>query len=162
MKEPKKELEQIAALLSQETTLSLATAGQDGEPWVAPLFYIADEELSLCWLSSQSSLHSQNLKRMPLAAATVYRAAGDWRQIRGVQMRGTASLVTGPELRAALLNAYCKRFKLGRVLRLAAQQSALFALQPEYIRFVDNARGFRFKFELTRRPGGWTLTRGTG
>ena len=161
MKGPRKQLELIAALLSEETTLSLATAGEDGEPCVAPLFYIADKDLTLYWLSSQSGLHSQNLKRMPRAAATVYRSTGNWKEIRGAQMRGTVSQVTEPERRAALIRAYCERFKLGRVLSLAIRQSALYAFLPEHLRFIDNAKGFGFKFELTRQPEGWTLTRTT-
>ncbi len=159
MKNTQKQLNLVAALLSEETTLSLATAGQDGEASVAPLFYIADAKLSLYWLSSESSQHSLNLERSPRAAATVYRKAAGWKEIRGVQMRGSAAKVTEPEPQARLIEAYCERFKLGRVLQLAARQSALYGFQPEFVRFIDNARGFGCKFELTRRPEGWSLTR---
>ena len=69
MKEATKQLELIAALLREETTLSLATNSENSEASVAPLFYIADEELSLYWLSSKTSLHSLNLKRTPQATA---------------------------------------------------------------------------------------------
>jgi hypothetical protein len=161
MKEPRKQLELIAALLSEETTLSLATAGEQSEACVAPLFYIVDKELSLYWLSSENSLHSQNIERAPRAAATVYCATENWKEIRGVQLRGTVSKVTDPVRRAALIKVYCERFKIGRVLRLAIRQSALYAFQPEFLRSIDNARGFGFKFELTRHPEGWSLTRPT-
>jgi uncharacterized protein YhbP (UPF0306 family) len=159
MKGTAKQLELIAALLGEETTLSLATSGEDGEACVAPLFYIVDKELSLYWLSSESSLHSLNLKRTPRAAATVYRSAKSWKEICGVQLRGVVSKVTEPERRAALVKAYCERFKLGRVFRLALHQSVLYSLRPEFFRYIDNARGFGYKFELTRRPEGWSLTR---
>jgi hypothetical protein len=159
MKEATKQLELIGALLREETTLSLATNSENGEASVAPLFYIADEELSLYWLSSESSLHSLNLKRNPRAAATVYRSAKSWREICGVQLRGTVSRVTEPERRAALVKAYCERFKLGRVFRLAIRQSGLYSLRPEFFRYIDNARGFGYKFELTRQLEGWSLTR---
>ena len=159
MKEPSRQLELIAALLREQTTLSLATAGQDGQACVAPLFYIVDKELSLYWLSSESSLHSLNLDRTPRAAATVYSGTEDWREICGVQMRGAVSKVTDPKRRATLIRAYCERFKLGRLLRLAVRQSALYAFQPDYFRYIDNARGFGFKFELTRQPEGWRFTR---
>jgi uncharacterized protein YhbP (UPF0306 family) len=152
MKEAQKQLELVAAFLSEQTILSLATTGEDGEACVAPLFYIVDEELIFYWLSSESSLHSLNLNRTPRAAATVYRGTGNWKEIRGVQMRGAVSKVTGPERRAALIRAYCERFKIGRVLSLAIRQSALYAFQPEFFRYIDNARGFGFKFELTRQP----------
>lgn len=159
MKGTPKQLEMVAALLGDEITLSLATTGKDGVPCVAPLFYIVDENLSLYWLSSKSSLHSLNLARTPRAAAAVYRSAKSWREIRGVQMSGTVSKVTEPGRRSTLVKAYCERFKLGRALRLVVQQSRLYALQPEFFRFIDNAQGFGCKFELTRRTAGWDLTR---
>ena len=159
MNATQKQLEQIAALLHEQTTLSLATTGEDGEPCIAPLFYIVDEQFSLYWLSSESSLHSQNLHRSPRAAATVYGSAKSWREICGIQMRGPVSQVTEPVRRRSLVKAYCERFKLGRVFRLAIRQSTLYAFQPEFIRAIDNARGFGCKFELTRQPEGWTSTR---
>jgi hypothetical protein len=159
MRGARKQLDLVAALLGEETTLSLATTGADGQACVAPLFYIVDENLSLYWLSSESSLHSLNLARTPRAAATVYRSVENWKQIRGVQLRGTVSKVTEPEHRAALLKSYCERFKLGRVLRMAIRLSTLYSFQPDFIRYIDNARGFGSKFELTRRQDGWSLTR---
>ena len=159
MKGTARQLELIAALLREETTLSLATSGEGGAVCVAPLFYIVDEEFSLYWFSSKSSLHSLNLKRTPRAAATVYRNAESWREICGVQLRGAVSKVAEPERRATLVEAYCERFKLGRVFRLALHQSDLYSLRPEFFRYIDNARGFGYKFELTRRPEGWSLTR---
>lgn len=159
MNETKKQLEWVAALLREQTTLSLATTGEDGEPSVAPLFYIVDEELSLYWLSSQSNLHSRNLLRTPRAAATVHGSATCWQEIRGVQMRGPVCMITDPKRRATLVKAYCERFKLGTIFRLAIRQSALYLFQPDFFHYIDNARGFGSTFELTRPPQGWILTR---
>jgi uncharacterized protein YhbP (UPF0306 family) len=159
MRKARKQLELIAALLGEETTLSLATTGEDGQACVAPLFYIVDENLSLYWLSSESSLHSLNLAATPRAAATVYRNVKKWKEIRGVQLRGSVSKVTEPQRLSALVKAYCERFKLGRVPRLALRQSTLYCLQPDFFRYIDNARGFGYKFELLRGPEGWSLTR---
>jgi uncharacterized protein YhbP (UPF0306 family) len=165
MKGTREQLELVAALLGEQTTLSLATTGEDGEAWVAPLFYIANilgEGPSLYWLSSQSSLHSLNLLRTPRAAATVYRNAGNSKEIRGVQMRGPVSRVIEPERRRALIKTYCERFKLGTVFRLAICQSALYAFQPDFFRYIDNSISFGYKFELRRGPEGWSLTRPAG
>jgi uncharacterized protein YhbP (UPF0306 family) len=159
MKSARRQLELVAALLGEETTLSLATTGEHGQACVAPLFYIVDKELSLYWISSDISLHSLNLARTPRAAATVYRSVESWKKICAVQMRGTVSKVTDPKRRDALLKTYCERFKLGRVLRPALHLSTLYSFQPDFIRYIDNARGFGFKFEVTRGPDGWSLTR---
>ena len=143
MKGTARQLELIAALLREETTLSLATSGEGGAVCVAPLFYIVDEEFSLYWFSSKSSLHSLNLKRTPRAAATVYRNAESWREICGVQLRGAVSKVAEPERRATLVEAYCERFKLGRVFRLALHTSDLYSLRPEDSATSLNLRGGR-------------------
>jgi uncharacterized protein YhbP (UPF0306 family) len=161
MNKTQKQLELVAALLGEQTTLSLATTGNDGLPCVAPLFYLADEQLSLYWLSSESSQHSLNLARSPRAAATVHGHAASWKQIRGVQMRGEASIITDPQRRAALVEAYCRRFKLGTVFRLAIRHSALYIFQPEFFRYIDNSKGFGYKFELERLPEGWRPVRAT-
>ncbi|MFZ1084516.1 MAG: pyridoxamine 5'-phosphate oxidase family protein [Terracidiphilus sp.] len=158
MNKTQKQLDRIAQFLGEQTTLSMATTGDDGQPCVAPLFYFVDESLSLYWFSSPASLHSRNLLRTPRAAATVYCAAQSWQEIRGVQMRGPVSIVTEPQCRAAITKGLCERFKLGRVLRLAVRQSVLCVLQPEFFRYIDNSHGFGTKFELSHTPQGWTRT----
>lgn len=159
MRSMQKQIASIAALLREQTTMSLATTGEDGMPCIAPLFYVADDGLSLYWLSSPASLHSLNLGKNPRAAATVYAPVSNWREIRGVQISGLARAIAAPALREPLIAAYFTRFKLGRVLRLAVRQSVLFGLAPDFLRYIDNARGFGSKFELTRGPEGWRLTR---
>ena len=157
MKIEQRQIELVAKLLREETTLTLATTGDDGAPAAAPLFYIPDDELSLYWLSSASSQHCRNLLARPSAAATVHCHAKSWREIRGVQMSGEVSKVTDPQRRAALVKTYCERFKLGKVFRLAIRRSTLFVLQPEFFRYIDNAKGFGANFELARPPEGWVL-----
>lgn len=159
MKVVERQLDTVAALLREQSTLSLATTGPHGEPWATPLFYIADADLTLYWLSSPKSLHSLNLARNPRAAASVYRSTARWREICGVQMRGTTGRIVEPARRRPLLEAYCRRFELGSVFRLAIRRSILYAFQPEFIRYIDNAKGFGSSFELTRLPEGWSCAK---
>jgi uncharacterized protein YhbP (UPF0306 family) len=159
MEETLKYLKRVAALLRDESTLALATTSEEGEPSVAPLFYIADEALSLYWLSSKNSLHSRDLARNARASIAIYRDTGDWKKIRGVQMRGRVGLVTGARRRGPLIDAYCKRFRLGTVLHLAIRRSTLYVFEPRFIRLIDNAKGFGSKFELRREDEGWRCTR---
>jgi hypothetical protein len=138
----------IAALLQCETTLALATVNEQGEPCVAPLFYIVDDELSLFWFSSPRSLHGRNLKRAHRASAAVYRRAESWKRIRGVQLRGAVTVITEKTRRTALIEAYCKRFKLGAAFRIAISRCKLYELRPDFFRYIDNSRGFGHKFEV--------------
>jgi uncharacterized protein YhbP (UPF0306 family) len=148
MSKKRKELEKVAALLREENTLALATVGEQGQACVAPLYYIADEDLTLFWLSSESSLHSRNLKREPMAAATVYRHTDNWKEIRGVQLRGPVSVVSDPEGRRALVEAYCERFQLGLLFKAAISQCSVYALRPVFFRSVDNSSVFGQKIEI--------------
>lgn len=142
------DLETIAAFLREQSTLALATTDEQGQPCVAPLYYIVDEDLTLFWLSSEASLHSENLKRAPSAAATIYRQSENWREIRGVQLRGTVTVIADPKRRRALIKTYCQRFQLGAVFKAAISQCSLYALRPVFFRSIDNSGVFGHKFEI--------------
>lgn len=141
-------MEPIAALLREGNTLSLATVNETGEPCVAPLFYIVDEELCLFWLSSETSLHSVNLKSVPRAAITIYRHAVSWKDIRGVQMRGSVTVITDTKLRRTIIKTYCQRFQLKAIFRMAISRCALYKFRPDFIRYIDNSESFAAKVEL--------------
>ena len=155
MIEMQSKLDRIAKLVREETTLALATTGEDGSANVAPLFYWTGPDLALYWLSSAGSAHSQNLARAPRAAVTIYCHAKSWQQIRGVQMSGLTSRIADPQRRRSILTAYSERFKLGTVFRLAIRRSTLYVFEPELIRWIDNGNGFGEKAELMRPPQGW-------
>lgn len=144
------EIEWIGDVLRTQSTLSLATVDDSGMPSVAPLFYIADGDLNLYWLSSDESEHSRNLRREPHVAVAVYPQTEDWKEIRGVQMRGVAAAVNDTVRRKALVKQYCERFRLGSILRLAIKRSTLYEFRPRSFRFLDNSKGFGYRFELTR------------
>lgn len=151
-----KELERIGALLREQSTLALATVDEAGGPCVAPLFYLADDDLNLYWLSSATSSHSANLTRVAAAAATVYRDVQSWKDICGVQMRGSVTVITDPKQRRKLIRAYCERFHLGTLFRLPISRCKLFAFRPEFLRCIDNSRRFGSKTELKRNGrGNW-------
>ncbi len=141
--------ELVAELLNGQTTLSLATTSEDGAPHVAPLFYLAGDALDLYWLSSARSSHSRNLKRSPSAAVTVYSPARDWKETRGVQMRGVVSIVTSRSERRKIVEAYCERFHLGLLFNAQIVRSRLYRFRPEWVRYLDNTERFGYKFEFT-------------
>lgn len=142
--------EKIAALLKEQSTLALSTVDPAGQGCVAPLFYIADEQYSLYWISSESSQHSRNLKLHPNAAVTVFANTEKWQEIRGVQMRGAVMVITDKKQRSELINKYCERFHLKNLFRLAISRSTLFVFQPDHIRYTDNSQKFGFRIELER------------
>jgi uncharacterized protein YhbP (UPF0306 family) len=148
MSDRQKQLETIAALLREQNTLALSTADEQGQPCVAPLYYIADDELNLSWLSSESSLHSENLRRAPIAAVAIYRPTENWKEIRGVQLRGPVTVISDTTRRRALIKAYCKRFQLGAIFKPGISRCSLYALRPVFLRYIDNSKVFGHSFEI--------------
>src|SRR5215207_8573153 len=92
----------VRAFLRQHPTLALATVNDEGQPEVAPLFYLSDDALNLYWLSSPKSRHSMNLAAHPQVASTIYPAVWGWQDIRGVQIEGFAAAVDDADERNAL------------------------------------------------------------
>ncbi len=140
-------LETIAELLRSQNTLALAASAAGGAPRVAPLFYLPGDGLRLYWFSSAASEHARILKGNPAAAVTVFRPAQSWREIRGVQMRGTVSAITGPG-RLPIARAYAERFHLGSFFQAAISRSRLYVFEPSWVRYIDNSRRFGYRFEL--------------
>ena len=139
----------IAQLVKGQSTLAVATCGTDGSPRSAPLFYLADDDLQLYWFSSSSSEHSRNLKKNPSAAVTIYRPTEKWREIRGVQMRGTAALVADPSRRCEISRLYAERLHLGAALRAVMSRHHLFVFCPSWARYIDNKKRLGYKFEVS-------------
>lgn len=148
-------LRQIQSLLRRQTTLVLATADGHARPRSTPLFFLAGPDLRLYWFSSRASLHSRNCGRDPRASVAIFRPARAWRQIRGVQMDGLVSVVSDGAVRRRLTQDYCARFELGDQFAASIRRSALYCFAPAWLRYVDNARGFGFKFERALGDEGW-------
>jgi uncharacterized protein YhbP (UPF0306 family) len=147
-KHMKSKLDRIRALLHSQTTLVLATAGEDSLPRSTPLFFIADDDLRLYWLSSRSSLHSRNCARNPEVSIAISKDAQRWQQIQGVQMQGSVSIVTDRSLRNEIASAYSARFQLGNLFAFTIRHSSLYCFTPSWVRYLDNSRRFGYKFEL--------------
>jgi hypothetical protein len=140
-------LELVAGFLKSASTLALSTSGDAGSPRVAPLFYLLGNNLELYWFSSPRSGHNRNLKRNPAAAVAVYADAARWEDIRGCQLLGTVTVVAGRP-RRAIAEAYAERFRLGTEFQGAMARSRLYVFRPRWVRYIDNSRGFGFKFEI--------------
>ena len=144
----KSKLDRIRALLRSQTTLVLATTGENSLPRSTPLFFIADDNLRLYWFSSRSSLHSRNCARNPEVSLAVSRNVLRWQEIEGVQMQGRVSIVTDSALRKPITRDYCERFQLGNFFALAIRRSSLYCFTPSWVRYLNNSLRFGYKFEL--------------
>lgn len=153
-----KALRSAATLLDSFGTLTLATQSQQG-PWAAALFYARDEKLNLYFISDNSSRHVLELIENEAVAITVNGDHKTWKNIRGLQISGTAERV-GPEERARVEELYLSKFAdLKQLLtapstageqRIASEfrASDFFRVRPKTIRVIDNRKEFGHTEEI--------------
>lgn len=148
--------ERIEAFLGAHQVMTLATAGRAG-PWAAAVFY-ASEGFTLYFVSVSSSRHALDIEANGAVAATIHGECADWREIRGLQLEGTASRLTGTARASAAL---CYGRKHPLVANLALAPAAIVAamakidwyqVAPRRVRLIDNTLGFGHKEELTLEP----------
>jgi uncharacterized protein YhbP (UPF0306 family) len=133
--------------------MTLATAGPDGQPHAAPVYFAASpngDALRLYFFSDPASQHSQDLGRDPRAAAAFYPESQGWQEIRGVQMRGEARPVAAGEAWNAGWKCYVGKFPFVEGLKLIVARNTLYCFEPVWLRVVDNRRSFGFKEEWSQ------------
>lgn len=136
----------VADYLDRHHVMTLASCGADG-PWAAAVFYVNDGA-ALYFLSSPASRHCRNLALEPRCAATIQQDVGDWVQVKGVQLEGRVSEISGDEA-ARARRSYGEKFPLASPIAAApaAIVQALarvrwYRLLAERMYFVDNSQGF--------------------
>jgi uncharacterized protein len=147
----------VLAYLRARNTMSLATVGPVG-PWATSVFYI-NSDFNLIWISEPSARHSQNIASHAQVAATVNEDYRDWRQIKGVQLEGFAT-VLGPVMTLPdLLGLYVAKFGFlsnltdqRNAIYRALRKSCFYRLCPTQLYYLDNSLGFshRIEIELTQ------------
>jgi uncharacterized protein YhbP (UPF0306 family) len=140
------DLSPILALLTETHDLTLATLDPDGKPRATPLFFAFDDQATLYFLSERDTQHCRNLEREPFVAAALYPDVSDWRQLRGLQIKGLAAAVPTPDIEAALA-IYIDRFPFVSDLEQVVSQSEVYRLRPKWVRLIDNRHGFGYKRE---------------
>lgn len=142
------DLTPILSLLTETRALTLSTLDPDGRPRATPLFFAFDEYAALIFLSDRETQHCHNLKRDPSVAAALYPEVGNWRELRGLQIQGLASVVPS-DGRESALSLYSIRFPFVDALAEVVAQSEVYRLSPTWVRLIDNRQGFGYKREWT-------------
>ncbi len=131
----------VRRFLDQETTLSLATLGLGGNPQVADVYYVLDGEMSLYFISLSDSRHTTNIELDSRVAGTISARSTNWRNIKGVQLEGTCTIVGGRQRMSGWARYVVKYpFVLSDpALAPALAKVRLYRLQPHWIRWIDNS-----------------------
>jgi uncharacterized protein len=122
--------------LGSQKSLTLATSGGDG-PWAATLTYANDGSDIYIW-TKPSSNTAKHLDENPVAAFAIDEYTDDWKQTKGVQGRGSVSVVEGEEIaRAAdLIGQKYPQLRPG-----ATSAVVFFKIAPDSLELIDNSRG---------------------
>jgi hypothetical protein len=135
--------------LQSHSTLTLATVDGDGQPMAASLFFVADEDLNVYWVSGPNSRHSINVSRRARAALTVHAETWSWADIAGVQMEGEVSIVPAGAEWEYVWGLYRAKFPFAQDFEAEVSRSNFYRFTPRWARWMDNAHGFGYKEELT-------------
>ena len=147
--------QQILDYLATHNTMTLATCAND-TPWAATVFY-ANDDLRLFFFSSPQSRHGQNLLANDKVGVTVQEDYHDWRQIKGIQMEGTVSVVDSVIEKTKAMAVYARKYP--DVIKLFTDPSSgalfkafskvkFFVVIPTRVYFIDNQQGFGKRQEL--------------
>ena len=147
--------QQVLSYLNEHNTMTLGTCSWD-VPWSATVFY-ASYELRLYFFSVPDSRHCQNLAANPRVAVTIQEDYHDLREIKGIQLEGTVTLVDALVAKAKAMAVYARKYP--EVIKLFTNpDSGLFyraflkvkfyCVIPDKLFFIDNEQGFGKRQEL--------------
>jgi len=155
---PPEDRDAIRQMLESHNTITLATC-HEGHPWAASLFFASDRQLNLYFVSDYRTRHARHIEECATVVAAINPDCASWGDVRGLQIEGQASVVSGLE-RAGALRHYLGKFHEVSALfespkgeneeTIAARLKAanMYRLQPSFIRLIDNSRWFGFKQEF--------------
>jgi len=144
--------QRVRELLESVSTLSLATIGASGAPHAANLNFAVGERLRPFFISRPDSAHARDLEADLRIAATLYAPFATLERIAGLQIRGTCAPLPA-EAFDACWEIFRRKFPYAAPLEsLARAEQRFFRIEPEWVRLIDNSRGFGF-----RREGPWPV-----
>ncbi len=147
--------QEILRYIETHNTMTLATSMGD-VPWAATVFYASDD-FELYFFSAPDSRHGQNLAANPRLGVTIQEDYHNWREIKGIQIEGTARMVDSLTQKARAMAVYARKYpdiiKLftnpaSGVFYKAFLKVKFYCVTPERVFFINNEQGFGKRQEL--------------
>lgn len=132
---------EIDHFIVRHHVMSLAVSSTE-TLWAASVFYSFDaSRRRLLYFTSPNTAHGRMTLANPSVAATIAEQEREIARIQGVQIRGRSTMLHGADaLRARALF-------LAGFSALGVLTTPIWALVPDYVKMVDNTRGFGHKDE---------------
>jgi nitroimidazol reductase NimA-like FMN-containing flavoprotein (pyridoxamine 5'-phosphate oxidase superfamily) len=86
----------VLTYLTEQKTLTLATASTTGVPHAATLTYVSDGVTLYIWTRPEATTAKQ-IEQNPLVSFAIDEYAPDWRLTKGIQGSGEARVLLNPE-----------------------------------------------------------------
>ena len=143
---------QVQDYLHAHHVATLATVGSEGV-WAAAVFYVNDG-FKIYFLSSPASRHCQNLAHNAHVAVTIQEDYADWPDIKGVQIEGISSEITGAEedrarkLYGQKFEVFGKASQAPMAIAKALSKVRWYKVVPTRLFFIDNSAGFGHRDEI--------------
>jgi len=102
--------ELVKLYLDERKVMQIASVSGD-QPWICSVYFVADEEQHLYWLSWPTRRHSQELAVHAKAAIAI--AIKTTQPVIGIQAEGRVEKVTAPNKVASVMKKYVERHKIG-------------------------------------------------
>jgi len=146
-------MQTVTRFLDGTRTASLATVDDTGRPHAANVQFVRGNELTLYWVSSPDSEHSQHLAQRSDVALTVYAHDDTAANIHGLQMRGRASLLPDDEALNTAWDLYTRKYPVVTTMPQVREmveegRQRFYRVEPTWLRWIDNRRGFGWKAEM--------------
>lgn len=84
-----------------------------GQPWICTVYFVADEQQNLYWLSLPERRHSQEISEHNKVAVAV-PVKFDTQPVIGIQAEGSAEIVQDAGEVKKAMNLYVKKYNLGK------------------------------------------------
>jgi uncharacterized protein YhbP (UPF0306 family) len=139
--------------LRDHNVMTVATNGPGGL-WAAAVFY-ANKGFTLYFLSAPHTRHATNIHAEPRVSVTIQEDYQEWREIKGIQLEGTASPLEGEAMGHAIGVFGAKYSFVAKQLakpegELARAMAGIrwYSVVPDQLYFIDNSRGLGHRDEV--------------
>lgn len=100
-------IERCYRIIRSNRYLTLATS-EGLTPWVAPVAYVVDCDMSFLFYSALESLHARHIAKNPAVACAVFDSTASSDGADGIQLSATATIVSIEEL-PRVVNLYFRK-----------------------------------------------------
>jgi len=90
--------------------MQIASVSGD-QPWICTVFFVADDQQNLYWLSTPARRHSREIADNNKTAIAI-AVKSDW-PIIGIQSEGLSTVVKDPEIVKKVMGEYVKKYGQG-------------------------------------------------